>query len=219
MEIPINDSHVRFRAQLTFLSLDFQPFDNIRGVRKFDAAVLPNDSLNVLIEFDIISVNINRSFRLSPLGTNVGLVALGSVGPGTLAPLRFVIVVLRWLGLRIINISHPQSDSTHPDDCIFLELETLGLISFFGVFAHDVPKLLLRIGVDGLQVDHVLVEYPIAFRYSFFSFALLIRYPYQLLGLLFLLVEVSSFTIGLSNYIGILRCERQDYLLLLLPLS
>lgn len=185
---------------------------------EFDTAILPDDSFDILVKFDVIRIDY-RTFRLPPLGTNIGLVALGSIRAWTLAPLGFDIIILCWLGLRIINIPNSQPDSTHPYDSIFFKLETFRFIRLFGVFANYVPKLFFRIRVNSLQVDHILVEYPITLGYSVFSLALLICNPDQLLCLLLFLVQVSSFTIWLGYHVGVLGSKGQDNLFLLLSLS
>ena len=149
MVIAVYDSHVRFGSQFTFLRLYFQPFYNIWRMCKFNTAVLPYNSFDIWIKFDVISVD-NRSFRLPPLRTNIGFVTLGSIRAWTLASLGFDFIVLSMLGLRIIYISNSQSDSTHPYYSILFKLKTLGFICFFRIFAYNVPKLFFRIRVNCL---------------------------------------------------------------------
>ena len=149
MEVAVDNTHVRFSSQFAFLRLYFQPFYNIRRMCKLNTTVLPYDSFDILIKFDVISVDYG-SFRLPPLRANIGFVTLRSIRAGTLASLGLDVIVLWMLGLRIINISNSQSDSTHPYNSIFFKLETLRFICFFRIFAYNVPKLFFRIRVDCL---------------------------------------------------------------------
>ena len=102
----------------------------------------------------------------------------------------------RPLGLRVVDVPYAQPYSTHPYYGVLFELEALGLISFLGVFADDIPQLLFWIRVDTLQADLMLVVNPIPLLSLLFRLLwALVHYSQYLAVLLIFFAKIHSLSV------------------------
>lgn len=121
--------------------------------------------------------------------------------------------LLSRLQLRIVNISHSEAYAAHSNDGVLLELEALRIVGFLWILADDVPELLLRVGVDTLQIDFVLVIEPVSFLTLVLLRAFLVSDSEYLACLLLLLAEVHRLRVLDGIDVGVLGSDLHDDLL------
>lgn len=122
---------------------------------------------------------------------------------------------LDYFGLRIVNVSDSESDPAHSDDGILFKFQSFAIVGIFGVFADNEPQLFLRIGVDSLQIDFVLVVQPVAFLGWICFERLLVRDSEDLACFLILFVEIHGVWILNLVDVGILGGNLNNDLFLL----
>ena len=112
--------------------------------------------------------------------------------------MRFLILLLLfYLWLRVVYVSDPQPNPTHPDDRVFEDLKTFCLKGLFWIPRDHIPQLLFWVGVNSLQVNFVLVIYPIAFLSSLVFTGFLVHHPAELACLLLLLVQIHCLSVDI----------------------